>query len=383
MLKIKFLGKVMIEQENLSITENLGAKALALLSLLILHYPKSMQRDKLITYLWPDSSEESGKYNLRFNLWKINSSIGKDQNGNKFLYVGRNDCRINQNYKYECDILNIKKKVPYQMASISELENMRSILNGDFMEGFYFKNCNEYNEMIIAERNYYENQKIKILFRLIELYQKQRNFFLCEKIIKEFIILEPYDEEIALKIMEIYEENGKRSSAILFYKEFQKKLMISLGIQPSRELKQKYFSLKNMRESKNSSQSGINIQEKKRGYGRGNKVYLELSTTCISKLKYYWITSFLESLEDKIDFDFYISEIEKRDLGFIFSPFQKEGFSEQIPDVRIASAFLHLLGKLKIDYSIHVHIENYEDMDFFSSSLIKIVNQRKLFHILL
>ncbi|EGR54010.1 hypothetical protein FSEG_02174, partial [Fusobacterium necrophorum D12] len=87
MLKIKFLGKVMIEQENLSITENLGAKALALLSLLILHYPKSMQRDKLITYLWPDSSEESGKYNLRFNLWKINSSIGKDQNGNKFLYV--------------------------------------------------------------------------------------------------------------------------------------------------------------------------------------------------------------------------------------------------------------------------------------------------------
>nr|WP_261665887.1 BTAD domain-containing putative transcriptional regulator [Fusobacterium necrophorum] len=196
-------------------------------------------------------------------------------------------------------------------------------------------------------------------------------------------MLEPYDEEIALKIMEIYEENGKRSSAILFYKEFQKKLMISLGIQPSRELKQKYFSLKNMGESKNSSQSGINIQEKKRGYGRGNKVYLELSTTCISKLKYYWITSFLESLEDKIDFDFYISEIEKRDLGFIFSPFQKEGFSEQIPDVRIASAFLHLLGKLKIDYSIHVHIENYEDMDFFSSSLIKIVNQRKLLHILL
>ncbi|EHO18553.1 hypothetical protein HMPREF9466_02510 [Fusobacterium necrophorum subsp. funduliforme 1_1_36S] len=84
-----------------------------------------------------------------------------------------------------------------------------------------------------------------------------------------------------------------------------------------------------MGESKNSSQSGINIQEKKRGYGRGNKVYLELSTTCISKLKYYWITSFLESLEDKIDFDFYISEIEKRDLGFIFPLFKKRDFQNK------------------------------------------------------
>ena len=56
MLDIKFLGKVKIEYDGIDITDKFGAKTKALLSLLILNKDKSLNREKIISYLWPDSS---------------------------------------------------------------------------------------------------------------------------------------------------------------------------------------------------------------------------------------------------------------------------------------------------------------------------------------
>ena len=101
MLDIKFLGKVKIEYDGIDITDKFGAKTKALLSLLILNKDKSLNREKIISYLWPDSSEDSGRFNLRFNLWQLRNIIGLDENGNKFLHTGRSHCSINK-------LLNIK-----------------------------------------------------------------------------------------------------------------------------------------------------------------------------------------------------------------------------------------------------------------------------------
>ena len=67
MLDINFLGKVKIEYNGEDITDNFGAKTKALLSLLILNKDKPLNREKIILYLWPDSTEDSGKFNLRCN----------------------------------------------------------------------------------------------------------------------------------------------------------------------------------------------------------------------------------------------------------------------------------------------------------------------------
>ena len=295
MLDIKFLGKVTIEYDGLDITDKFSAKTKALLSLLILNKDKSLNREKIISYLWPDSSEDSGRFNLRFNLWQLRNIIGLDENGNNFLHTGRSHCNINVNYKYNCDVIDIKKINLKENVTIKKLEELRKKFSGEFFEGFYFKNCNNFNENIILERSYFEEQKIKILLKLVSLYEIENNYEKCNEILKELISIEPYDEEIALRILEIYEKNGKRSSAILFYEDFKKKFMTFLGIQPSEELEKKYLEIK----SKDISKEKIDNKNKST-FKYKNELLLE--THCVGEIEYYWTNNFLDKiLENTMD----------------------------------------------------------------------------------
>ncbi|MDY5794868.1 MAG: BTAD domain-containing putative transcriptional regulator [Fusobacterium gastrosuis] len=368
MLDIKFLGKVKIEYDGIDITDKFGAKTKALLSLLILNKAKSLNREKIISYLWPDSTEDSGKFNLRFNLWQLGNIIGLDEKGNKFLHTGRSHCKINENYNYICDIVDIKTFSSKENISIEKLEELRKKFDGEFLEGFYFKNCDDFNENIILERSCFEEQKIKILLKLVSLYEIENNFEKCSEILKELINIEPYDEEIALRMLEIYEKNGKRRLAILFYDDFKKKFMTFLGISPSEELEKKYFDLKSKDISKEKIENKIvNI----------NKIELLLETHCIGEIKYYWISNFLDKIIEKININDYLIENEIKDLGYININLFTDGLINP-PDIRIINILLKLLEKLTVEYNLIVKVIQIEKIDYISKIFLEEI-QRKNF----
>ena len=368
MLDINFLGKVKIEYNGVDITDKFGAKTKALLSLLILNKDKSLNREKIISYLWPDSSEDSGRFNLRFNLWQLRNIIGLDENGNKFLHTGRSHCNINVNYKYNCDIIDIKTFNLKENVTIKKLEELRKKFNGEFFEGFYFKNCNDFNESIILERSYFEEQKIKILLKLVSLYEIESNYEECNEILKELISIEPYDEEIALRILEIYEKNGKRSLAILFYDDFKKKFMTFLGISPCEELEKKYLEIK----SKNISKEKIN-----NNIINTNKSELLLETHCIGKIKYFWINNLLDKILERININKYLNENEIKDLSYININLFTDTLILIPPDIRIINILLKLLEKLVIEYNLVVRIIQIEKMDYISKIFLEELKRKE------
>ena len=368
MLDINFLGKVKIEYNGVDITDKFGAKTKALLSLLILNKDKPLNREKIILYLWPDSTEDSGKFNLRFNLWQLRNIIGSDERGNKFLHTGRSHCGINENYNYNCDVIDIKAFNLKENVSIKKLEELRKKFSGEFFEGFYFKNCNDFNENIILERSYFEEQKIKILLKLVSLYEIEQNFEKCNEILRELINIEPYDEEIALRILEIYEKNGKRSLAILFYDDFKKKFMTFLGISPCEELEKKYLEIK----SKNISKEKINSK-----IINTNKSELLLETHCIGKIKYFWINNFLDKILEKININKYLNENEIKDLSYININLFTDTLILIPPDIRIINILLKLLEKLIIEYNLVVKIVQIEKMDYISKIFLEELKRRE------
>lgn len=370
MLDINFLGKVKIEYNGVDITDKFGAKTKALLSLLILNKDKPLNREKIILYLWPDSTEDSGKFNLRFNLWQLRNIIGSDERGNKFLHTGRSHCGINENYNYNCDVTDIKAFNLKENVSIKKLEELRKKFSGEFFEGFYFKKCNDFNENIILERSYFEEQKIKILLKLVSLYEVEENFEKCSEILKELINIEPYDEEIALRILEIYEKNGKRSLAILFYDDFKKKFMTFLGISPCEELEKKYLEIK----SKNISKEKIDNKNK---VTFKNKNELLLETHCVGEIEYYWTNNLLDKILENINISNYLNEKEIKDLGYININLFTDTLILIPPDIRIINILLKLLEKLIIEYNLVVKIVQIEKMDYISKIFLEELKRRE------
>ena len=370
MLDIKFLGKVKIEYDGIDVTDKFGAKTKALLSLLILNKDKPLNREKIILYLWPDSTEDSGKFNLRFNLWQLRNIIGSDERGNKFLHTGRSHCGINENYNYNCDVTDIKAFNLKENVSIKKLEELRKKFSGEFFEGFYFKNCNDFNENIILERSYFEEQKIKILLKLVSLYEVEENFEKCSEILKELINIEPYDEEIALRILEIYEKNGKRSLAILFYDDFKKKFMTFLGISPCEELEKKYLEIK----SKNISKEKIDNKNK---VTFKNKNELLLETHCVGEIEYYWTNNLLDKILENINISNYLNEKEIKDLGYININLFTDALLLIPPKVRIINILLKLLEKLTTEYNLIVKIIQIEKIDYISKIFLEEIERRE------
>ena len=238
----------------------------------------------------------------------------------------------------------------------------------NFLKASIFKNCNDFNENIILERSYFEEQKIKILLKLVSLYEVEENFEKCSEILKELINIEPYDEEIALRILEIYEKNGKRSLAILFYDDFKKKFMTFLGISPCEELEKKYLEIK----SKNISKEKINSK-----IINTNKSELLLETHCIGKIKYFWINNFLDKILEKININKYLNENEIKDLSYININLFTDTLILIPPDIRIINILLKLLEKLTTEYNLVVRIIQIEKMDYISKIFLEELKRRE------
>lgn len=372
MLNISFLGKPKIEYNGVPIGETLGNKAIALICLLILNRNRYLSREKVVAYLWPDSSEDAAKYNLRFNLWQIKKNINLDSNSELFLHVDKDCCGINEKYSFNCDIVNIINFKSEDDFSIQELLKLRELFGGDFLEGCYFNNCDEFNELILFQRINIENKKVHILKKIVQYYENSQNYDDAIEIINEIHGIEPYDEEMALKLMKLNIAKGNRVGAINYYSNFSNRLTGNLGISPGEPLKDLYNQIKNQKIDQ--------IIVKK---SESNEIILD--TSCIEGIEYFWMSDTLSQILKKISFSI-LNELEKNyiiDLCHIQREMLcciedenerveiKALLYTQIPEVCVVNAFIKLVKLLSGKYKLRINIINLKDMDNISKKVFQ------------
>jgi len=363
MLKLFFLGKVNIEKNGENIFIKLGNKTAMLIALLMIQKNGSMSREKLFSYLWPDSNEDAAKGNLRYNLWKINKIVGKDKHNNALIESNKEFYTVNGNYDFFCDIFEIESVKNNRISSIEELERLFNLLSGEFMEGCYFGNCDEINETIIAQRRLLENKKIMIMRSLVDAYEKDLQIDKALTLLQELIILEPYDEFLASCMIKLYSKKGQRGAAIDFYHSFTSRLACNLGIEPSNDLINVYNKIKNYYE--NSKEFLLNKSENK----DDGQLEYTIHTYC-AKIDCYLIADLIGKLLDfNIYLKNYIADNCIRDLAFI-QP--RLGETDQIiPIVRVVESFLSFISSFCKKNKLTIYIENRVKMDDVSLEVLE------------
>lgn len=372
MLKISFLGKLHFEYRELNITDKVGIKTAALMALLMLQENKQMSREKAIAYLWPDSNEEAAKYNLRYNFWLLKRLIGEDDKGENFLNIDKDYCGINPKYNFKCDILELLSFESNKDYKLEKLLEIKSILCGDFFEGHYFNNCDDFNELILFERNNFENKKIKLLKKIAQAYEELKKYEESMNVLNEIFKLDPYSEETAVKALNTYCLNQDRSGAIKFYKSFSNKLISDLGIRPSANLVSKYNEIKLEK-----------IEEPLEEFNKVQLEPIEITTYCIQGVDYFWISEVIENISKYDNFKFLIfNEYILKDLAYIVPNISEENISyqdiKQVPNVRIVKAFVLFLKQVCKNNLLTINIKNFKDMDLISHNIYKYLCELKL-----
>lgn len=373
MLTINMLGKGAILYDNECISEKLSSKLVALVCLLVLNKNRNMSKEKIISYLWPDSDDEAAKSNLRFNLWTIKKTVPQSEDGEDFIISGKDFCRINEKYPYHCDKTMLDCFKVSQIENIEDLLKLKDLFNGDFLEGLYLRNCNEFNEMILFERVVCQNKQVEILEKLVGLYEDQERFEEELQILNEVMAIEPYDEHFAYQAIQIYGKIGNRTAAINYYKNFEIVLRRNLNTSPNNELKQLYKEL---------LESTCSLKPEQKSQDKLLKKQINIKLYCLKDVEYYGIADMIDqifsSAEKKYILD--LDQLFIRDLSYIYSGFMLEYEKPaaelpertcNVPPVKVALAFHKLIAHVSRRYNINIQMSDFEEMDQFSRNLIR------------
>ena len=136
------------------------------------------------------------------------------------------------------------KKAQIASSSNEDLLYLSRLFRGEVMEGWYLKNCAEFNDLILMDRMLCERRQVELLRTLAERYQEAGNLQLCLDTLHKITSVEPDNEEVAQAIMETYLRLGDRVGAIRYYKQFEGVLWNDLNISPNESLRELYNRLK-------------------------------------------------------------------------------------------------------------------------------------------
>lgn len=364
MLKLKFLGELKIECDGKDLTGAVSSKAMALLAILTVQKGRQMTRRELINYLWPDSEPAAARYNLRYNLWQIKKLAAPDKDGNPFLIITKEQCRINDKFEAESDISCILSADINQCDGLSQLESVYSLFTGDFFENCYFPGCEELEELIIMQRYSLEHIKLRLLKKLIRLYYESGETEKCLKALRDCEELDPYDENNAEIRIRLLMEQGRYAESLSYYQRFYKKLARDIGVEPSEELKQlmgKAGSFGNRREE--------GLQE------------IAVSVFAISAAEGYLMADIIRALlEHKAfsgnrerPFEAFLTERQREDLAFI-QPLLGNA-SVCVPMARVADAFIRLVSSI-CGSGVSLSISVSGKMDALSAEVLQLLKKK-------
>jgi DNA-binding SARP family transcriptional activator len=221
-------------------------KVQALLAYLIVEADQPVQREKLATLLWPESSQQAAQSSLRQALTRLRTALGDHHADSPFIFAERDTLRFNANSDSKCDIKVFERLLAmcgsHQHNAVQscstcagQLTQLYQLYRGHFLEWLRVPHSNAFEEwtQVIRERKRW--QALEALGNLAEYHHRQGDYARMLEIAQRQVELEPFHESAHCQVVVALAASGRRSQAVAHFNDFSTSLLSELGLHPSSE----------------------------------------------------------------------------------------------------------------------------------------------------
>lgn len=184
--------------------------------------PGGTTRDRIGSYLWPDSSPSDARHLVADTLHILRKCLGERSLRSTGESISVDPSEVS------CDLTEFRAA-----WAAGEWERMLQLYEGPFMDGFHGAGGAELEQWIEAERMRCGEVAILAVERLVALCEDRGDLSQAVAWLQRGRAVDPFHEGITRKLMRLLDLLGDRAAAVQAYRTLRRRLSRELDLQPS------------------------------------------------------------------------------------------------------------------------------------------------------
>ncbi|MEM7129461.1 MAG: BTAD domain-containing putative transcriptional regulator [Chloroflexota bacterium] len=246
-LSISLFGSMQVLLDNIPVSGFASKKAQALLAYLAVE-KRPHNRDELAALFWPDYINTSARTNLRSSLANVRRVLCDHDASPPFFHVSRQTIAFNRASDIMLDIADFEGLSSSEAIGpelVPQLQTAVSNAQGTFLAGFSIADSPAFEEWLLLQREYFGRQLSLALRHLTHHYTKEKEYGTALANARQWVTLDPWQEEAHREVMSLLTLNGQRNEALVHYANCRRTLLEEVGVEPSDETTQLFEEIRN------------------------------------------------------------------------------------------------------------------------------------------
>ena len=193
-------------------------KALALLALLGGAGRRGLSRDKLVAYLWPDSTTDHALHSLTQLLYSLRRDLAAES-----LFLGTTDLSLNP------ELLAVDVAEFTSALEAGDFTRAVGAYKGPFLDGFFLSGVPEFERWVEGERARLAQRYLGALESLAEAASRRGDAASAADWWRQAAQADPLNARIVIGCMTAMAEAGDRAGALRFSQAYEAALRAELG----------------------------------------------------------------------------------------------------------------------------------------------------------
>ena len=246
-LAVRMLGAFELEIDGRPVTHWRGQRTQSLMQFLAAHRHRSVPRDELITAVWPDTDEDSGRHRLHQAVYELRRTLHAIDPGRSPVVCGDGGYRFDDDVPMWVDVEEFDDLGSAASRCFAARQSDQAIefgqqalrlYRGDFL-------CQVTSaDWATAERNRLQARFVQVSIHVGDLLARRGEHAGALAVVDPVLSIEPWNEDATVIKMHCHALVGARSLAAAAYRSCAQALNCEFGVTPAAQTSRVYHQIR-------------------------------------------------------------------------------------------------------------------------------------------